>query len=236
MNAHTLSQFDDDLNHLHLESLKMLKLTRRNTKQAINALLQGDKEKATRVIAADKIINALELHIDQAARMLIVHHQPVASDLRSVFGALKITTELERISDLAACIGRVTCDLELENSTSEIAIMKPLLLNMFRLTREAITARDPALAAQVIKYDTHLNNSYNTVQRVMHSMMLENPAQTTQCLALINIAKRIERAGDHLKNIAEMIIYMASGQEVRHIDPSELAALLEEEDDDNDDT
>ncbi len=236
MNApHTLRKFDEDLGHLHQDILKMLKLTRRNTKQAINAVLRGDKEKAAKVIAADEIVNALELHIDQAARMLIVHHQPVASDLRIVFSALKMTTELERISDLATCISHQVGKLKLESSTSELAIMKPLLLNMFRLTREAITANDPALAAQVIQYDQHVNNSYNAVQRVLHSMMVENPAQITQCIILSNVAKRVERAGDHLKNIAQMIIYMSSGQEVRHIDPSELTALLEEEDDDDDD-
>ncbi|MDQ6950643.1 MAG: phosphate signaling complex protein PhoU [Mariprofundales bacterium] len=235
MNAHTFTQFDEDLDYLHAEILKMLKLTRRNTKNAINALLNGDKEKAENVIAADQIVNALELHIDQAARLLIVHHQPVASDLRAVFSALKMTTELERISDLAACIAKVTREIDLTTSTSELAIMKPLLLNMFRLTRESIKQRDPGLAAQVISYDIHLNNSYSAVQRVMHSMMMENPSQTTQCIALTNVAKRIERAGDHLKNIAQMVIYMTSGQEVRHIDADQLAALLAEEDD-NDET
>jgi len=85
----------------------------------------------------------------------------------------------------------------------------------------------------VISYDQHLNNSYSAVQRVMHSMMMENPALTSQCIAISNVAKRIERAGDHLKNIAQMVIYMSSGQEARHINLDQLAALLAEDDDDD---
>lgn len=232
---HTFAPFDEDLRDMHNDLLVMMKVARRNAKQAINALLKGDKEKANKVIAADEIVDALELQIDQKARMVIVHHQPVVSDLRTVFTTMKITTELERISDLATCIAKVSLERNLDSAASEIEIMKPLLLNMFRLTRQAFKASDAAIAAQLIAYDAHLNNSCNAVQRVLHSLMVEDSSRTGECLAIGNIAKRIERMGDHLKNIGQMIIYQASGQEVRHIDPKELEALLSDDEDDLDD-
>ncbi len=231
-NAHTFRQFDEDIAHLRQDTMKMLKLARRNTKQAISALLTGDREKAERVIAADEVVNALEVQIDQMARMMVVHHQPVASDLRIVFTTIKITTDLERISDLAVCIARVARDHQPDVAASEIAVMKPLVMNMFRMTREAFANSDPAIAAQVLAYDEHVNDSCLAVQRVLHSLMMETPARTTESLTVSNIAKRIERIGDHLKNIAQMIIYLASGQEVRHVSPDELNALLADEEDD----
>jgi len=233
MNAHTFQQFDEDIKHLQKEMLTMLKLARRNCKQAINALLTDDDAKADRVINADTVVNDMELEIDQMARMMVVHHQPVASDLRLVFTTLKMTTDLERISDLACCIARVAKENKCQLSASEIMIMKPLILNMFRMTREAITQSDIAIATQVLTFDHQLNISCITVQRALHSIMMEDPTRTTECLNISSIAKRIERIGDHLKNIAQMVIYLASGQEVRHVDPRELEALLAEDDDDD---
>jgi len=234
MNAHTFQQFDVDIQDLQKEMLKMLKLTRRNTKQAINALLTEDDAKADRVIAADDMVNLLEVEIDRKARLMVVHHQPVASDLRFVFTTLKITTDLERISDLASCIARAAKECHGAQAASEIMIMKPLVLNMFRMTRAAITASDSTLAAQVITFDYNLNNSCRTVHRALQSLIMEDPRRTTECLDIGSIAKRIERIGDHLKNICQMVIYLAEGQEVRHVDPRELEALLADDDDDDD--
>jgi len=197
--------------------------------------IKGNQEKARQLIYADDIVNALELQIDRKARMVIVHHQPVVSDLRTVFTTMKITTELERISDLATCIARVGSEHELDVVTSEIMIMKPLLLNMFRLTRQAFKNSDVTIAGQLIEYDTHLNNSCIAIQRVLHSIMVEDGRRTGECIVIANIAKRIERMGDHLKNIAQMIIYQISGQEVRHIDQAALAELLSDDDDDDED-
>jgi len=231
MNSHTFSAFDDDLRDIHNDILTMIKLARRNSKKAINALLKGDREKARQVIDADEIVDALELQIDQKARMIIVHHQPMAGDLRTVFTTMKITTELERISDLATCIARVASEHEHDSTADEVMIMKPLLLNMFRLTLQAFKASDVGIAAQLIAYDQHLNDSCRAIDRVLHSMMVEDSARTGACITIANIAKRIERIGDHLKNIGQMIIYQASGQEVRHVDPNALAALLQDDED-----
>ncbi|RMH51321.1 MAG: phosphate transport system regulatory protein PhoU [Zetaproteobacteria bacterium] len=232
MNRHTFSAFDDDLRDIHDDILTMMKLARRNSKRAINALLNGQKEKARRVIDADEVVDALELQIDRKARMIIVHHQPVASDLRTVFTTMKITTELERISDLATCIARMALEEEPDPVTDELMIMKPLLFNMFRLALQAFKASDAAIAAQLIAYDRHLNESCHAIDRVLHSMMVEDPARTERCIAVANVAKRIERIGDHLKNIGQMIVYQVSGREARHVDPKMLEALLCGDDED----
>ncbi|MDQ6964057.1 MAG: phosphate signaling complex protein PhoU [Mariprofundales bacterium] len=235
MTTHTFGQFDIDINELRQEMLKMLKLARRNTKQAINALLNSDIEKAERVIASDGIINALEVDIDRKARLMVVHHQPVASDLRFVFTTLKITTDIERISDLASCIARVAKESPDVSSANEVMVMKPLILNMFRMIRRAIVQSDAELASQVITYDYNLNNSCHTVDRALHSFIMEDPSRTTECFKIAGVSKRIERIGDHLKHIAQMVIYLTKGQEVRHVNPQELEQFLAEEDDDDDD-
>ncbi len=234
MTDHILRRFDKDLEDLNTHMERMFKLVRKNIKQAMEALFTGDRELAESTIEQDKAVNALEVEVDELARQLIVFHQPVASDLRFVFAALKIVTDLERMGDLAASIAQNVKQLEGEvpQEHFQLPLMKELVIEQLKAARNAYRERDPVQAQAVIERDRTIDEIYAANQRIMLTYMAENPALISHCMAVANIAKVIERIGDHVTNVAEMVIYVARGHEVRHTDPGRILELLEGEDDD----
>jgi len=235
MTEHTLKRFDEELDELASLINSMFKIIRKNIKQAVKAMFDGDLELASRVIKQDEAANALEVQADEVARNLIIRHQPTASDLRFVFAATKIVTDLERMSDLAAGISKIVIDTKgvLPTRNASIPAIQELLLNQLKNVRLAYKNRDVHRAQQVIEYDQLINDEFANSQRVMLTYMAENPSAISSCMALTNIAKALERIGDHATNIAEMVIYMAIGHEVRHIDLMKLKEFLETEEDDD---
>jgi len=234
MPEHTLKRFDTELNELNNLIKSMFKIVRKNIKQALQALIEGDTELAKTVIKHDEAANALEVQSDEAARNLIVHHQPAASDLRFVFAATKIVTDLERMSDMAANIANNVLNIEgaTPKNLASIPVMQDLVLDQLKNVRNAYLERSAVKAQTIIERDHLINEAFANTQRVMLTVMVEKPAKITQCMALINVAKILERIGDHITNIAEMVIYTDVGHEVRHIDMEALRKLLEEGDDD----
>jgi len=236
MPEHTLKRFDTELDELNNLIKSMFKIVRKNIKQALQALIEGDEELAKTVIKHDEAANALEVQSDEAARNLIVHHQPAASDLRFVFAATKIVTDLERMSDMATNIAGNVLNIEgaTPKNLASIPVMQDLVLDQLKNVRHAYLERSATEAQTIIERDHLINEAFANTQRVMLTVMVEKPAKITQCMALINIAKVMERIGDHITNIAEMVIYTDVGHEVRHIDMEELRRLLAEEGDDDD--
>lgn len=234
MPEHTFRRFDTDLSDLTGLITTMFKIVRKNTKQSLNALLDGDLELAQKVIEQDEIVNALEVQADEAARNLIIRHQPAASDLRFVFAATKIVTNLERMSDHAASMAKKVIQMkgELPLEKASIRIMRENILGQLKGVRQAFLNRNAHDAQLIIENDHLINDEYETIQRVLLTHMIENPASISQCLGLLKITRMIERIGDHAKNISEMLIYTVIGHEVRHINHDELMALLEGEEDD----
>ncbi len=234
MTDHTLRRFDKELEDLNAHIEAMFKLVRKNLKQAMQALFARDRALAESVIEQDKAVNALEVEADEMARQLIVLHQPVATDLRFVFAALKIVTDLERMGDLAASIAHNVLRLEGETPFEDfqLPLMKELVLEQFKAARNAYRERDPVKAQAVIERDRTIDEIYAANQRVMLTYMAENPSLISHCMAVVNTAKVLERIGDHVTNIAEMVIYVARGHEVRHTAPGRILELLEGEDDD----
>jgi len=235
MPEHTLKRFDTELDELNNLIKSMFRIVRKNIKQALQALIEGDTKLAKKVIKHDEAANALEVQVDEAARNLIVHHQPAASDLRFVFAATKIVTDLERMSDIATNIADDVLNLEgvTPKNLASIPVMQDLILDQLKQVRLAYRERSATKAQIIIERDHLINQAFANTQRVMLTVMVEKPARITQCMALIDIAKVLERVGDHITNIAEMVIYTDSGYEVRHIDIEALKALLAEEGDDD---
>jgi len=236
MPEHTLKRFDTELDDLNNLIKSMFKIVRKNIKQALQALIEGNTKLAKTVIKHDESANALEVQSDEAARNLIVHHQPAASDLRFVFAATKIVTDLERMSDMAANIADNVLNIEgaTPKNLGSIPVMQDLVFDQLKAVRHAYLERSATKAQAIIERDHRINEAFANPQRVMLTVMAESPAKITQCLAIINIAKVMERIGDHITNIAEMVIYTDVGHEVRHIDREELRRLLAEEGDDDD--
>ena len=230
---HTLSRFDDELNELHQLINTMFKITRKNIKQSLTSIFNADTAMAEQVIARDEVVNALELKIDELARTLIIQFQPAASDLRVVFSATKIVTDLERMSDLAAQLARNALNMDgfIPQKSTSVPVMRELLLTQVKSTRKAYITNSVLMAKKVIEQDKFLDDSYENCQRVLLTRMAEDPSTISQSIALTNIAKVIERIGDHACNIAEMIIFSSSSHEVRHLSIEELNDVLEDEED-----
>ena len=231
--SHTLSRFDNELNELQQLINTMFKITRKNIKQSLTSIFNADTAMAEQVIARDEVVNALELKIDELARTLIIQFQPAASDLRVVFSATKIVTDLERMSDLATQLARNTLTMDgfIPQKSTSVPVMRELLLTQVKSTRKAYITNNVLMAKKVIEQDTLLDDSYENCQRVLLTRMAEDPSTISQSIALTNIAKVIERIGDHACNIAEMIIYSSSSHEVRHLSIEELNDVLEDEED-----
>jgi len=233
MQAHTLKSFDVALNDLSDRINLMYKLVRKNLRQCQKSFKDQDVELAEIIIQRETMLNDLEVAIDEAARQLIVHHQPAASDLRFVFAATKIVTDLERMGDLTINIAKTIQRLNASehNVPMVFGTLSELVIDQIKLSRCAFLNRDPHVAAQAIEHDDLIDAQFVNDQRTLLTHMAENPSLISQCMQLSTCLKQLERIGDHAVNTAEMVIYMIVGREARHISQEELAALVGEDED-----
>ena len=233
MKKHTLTPFDTEIDQLNMLIYSMFKISRKNIKYSLKAMMEGDIELAQEVIKDDEAVNALEVQADEVARNIIIHYQPTASDLRFVFAAIKIVTDLERLSDMAVSIADnvITMDGILPQYLASIPMMQEMVLEQLKSVRHAHQENNAQQAQSIIERNHLINEEFTNTQRVMLTHMAENPASISQCVVLTNIAKVLERIGDHITNIAEMVIYSAMGFEVRHIAAEDIKTLLAGEDD-----
>jgi len=234
MQAHTLKSFDVALDDLSDRINLMYKLVRKNVRQCQKAFKDHDVVLAEIIIKREAMLNDLEVAIDEAARQLIVHHQPAASDLRFVFAATKIVTDLERMGDLTTNIARTIQRLNASeyNVPMVFGTLSELVIEQIKLSRRAFSNRDQHVAAQAIEHDDLIDAQFVNDQRTLLTYMAENPALISHCMQLSTCLKQLERIGDHAVNTAEMVIYMVVGREARHITQEELLMLVGEDEDD----
>ena len=217
--------FDEELKELHKEILRMGVLTQEAIFKSIEALKNRDKAQAQEIIDTDDRIDELELAIDERCIDLIARHQPMAGDLRFITTGMKINAELERIADLAVDISQRVLEL------MEKPLLKPLIdipklstiaQNMVRDSIDAFVNRDVGLAKKVVLSDEEADNLRNLVQEeLINDYMAKDPATAPRAVALLLIARHLERICDHTTNIAEDVIYMVEGKVVKH-HPEEL--------------
>ena len=217
--------FDEELKELHKEILKMGVLTQEAIFKSIEALKNRDKAQAQEIIDTDDRIDELELAIDERCIDLIARHQPMAGDLRFITTGMKINAELERIADLAVDISQRVLEL------MEKPLLKPLIdipklstiaQDMVRDSIDAFVNRDVELAKKVALSDEEADNLRNLVQEeLINDYMAKDPATAPRAVALLLIARHLERICDHTTNIAEDVIYMVEGKVVKH-HPEEL--------------
>ena len=231
MQKHTLVPFDKELDELNQLIQSMLKISQKNIKHSLKALKKGDAKLAQKVIQNDKAVDALEVQADDIARNIIVRHQPAASDLRFVFAAIKIVTDLERLSDMAVSIAYnvLNLDGDIPKNLATIPVMQEMVMDQLKKVFNVYQEYDAQQAQVIIEHNALINEAFINTQRVMLTYMEENPSKISQYMALTNIAKLLERIGDHITNIAEMVIYSAKGFDVRHISAEEIKQLLAEE-------
>ena len=227
MTEHINKQFDQDLEAIRSRMLQMGGLVESHIRAAIAGYLEGDAQRAEAVIAGDAKVNELELAIDNDLGQVIVRRQPAASDLRLILAASKIVTDLERIGDEAAKIARMARDIAAGGSApnprmAPLGHISEVSIGMLRRALDAFARMDAAAAAKVCGEDAAIDEEFQAIIRQLITFMMEDPRTITAALQVVWVAKAFERIGDHAKNIAEYVIYIVKGRDVRHIPLAEL--------------
>ena len=211
--------FDVEAQQLKNRLLAMGEFVENQIVQAKQALMDADKALADQVIANDHKVNAMDVEIDEAALRLLALHHPTACDLRSITTAMKIATELERISDLSENICERAIELADEPQLTpyiDISQMAESSIHMVKDALEAFVMEDSTLARRVCDNDDLVDNLIEQIFRKLLSFMLEEPQSTTRGIRVMFVAKYIERIADHATNIAELVVYLVEGKIIRH--------------------
>lgn len=193
---------------------------------SIKALVDRDADLASRIIERDTLVNTMDVEIDENCMRLLALQAPAARDLRFVTTAMKISTELERMSDISENISERVIELNEEPQLKpyiDIPRMANWTMMMVREALDAFVRSDAALARKVCADDDFVDNLTHQLFRELLSFMIENPVTITRAIRLTFIGKSLERIADHATNIAELVIYMVEGKIIRHMTPSVLS-------------
>ena len=217
-----LRHFDEELAELKATLVRMASLAEDQIDQALSALTNRDSDQARQVIARDHKVNALDVEIDEECLRLLALHQPAARDLRLVTTAMKISTELERISDLAENVCERTIELNEEPQLKpyiDIPRMGNIARAMVKESIDAFVKDDSALARKVLANDDMVDDLMEQIFRELLSFMIEDPRTISRATRLTFVAKYLERMADHATNIAELVVYLVEGKIIRHTTP-----------------
>ena len=216
---HTNREYEQELRKLREQVLRMGAKVEDIISGSIKALLERDTVLATRMIAFDRKINQMEIDIDELCMVILARRQPVASDLRFITMALKLVTDLERIGDLGVNISERVVELNDEPQLKpyvDLPRMADEVQSMLREALDAFVAGDPDRAQAVIERDKTVDAYYTQVFRELLTYMMEDTHNIYRATRLQSIAKYLERIGDHATNLAEMVVFMVKGKDIRH--------------------
>ena len=227
MAEHTSKQFDAELEDVRTRVLQMGGLVEEQIRRAVDALSSGDMQEIEAVQANDHRVNAMEVELDEACSHIIARRQPAAGDLRLIIAVIKTITDLERIGDEAEKIARMAKlihDAErMHMPRLEIRHVANLALAMLRKALDAFARLDVKAAQAVVEQDEAVDSEFRSILRQLITFMMEDPRTITRCLEILFVAKALERIGDHSKNMAEYVIYMVEGRDVRHMHSDTVA-------------
>lgn len=220
MTEHTFKQFDVDIDQIRSELLRMGGLVQSMIGDAMKVVAGGDTEALERVRANEKEVNALEIEIDDRIVNLIARRQPAAVDLRVVLAVSKMLTDMERCGDEAETIARranrihedaqrFVPELELQHIATAVSAMLSDVMDSF-------ARHDSVQAAAVVRSDKQVDKEWKSTVRSLVSYMIEDPRTISGGIDLLFVARSLERIGDHCKNMAERVIFMVHGADVRH--------------------
>jgi len=231
---HLSKQFETDLDTTRTRVLQMGGLVEAQILSAIQAFSTGDQALIEQVIENDARVNGYEVAIDGACNHIVVKRQPAASDLRLIMAISKIVTDLERIGDEAKKIARMA--KKIHESGAHVAQRFPAIrhaaqiaVKMLRQALDAFARLDVASAAVVLKEDSELDAEFRSVLRQLITYMMEDPRTISTAVETVWIAKAIERIGDHSKNVAEQVIYIVKGTDVRHTSFADIERQIAKE-------
>ena len=227
MSEHTYKLYDAELESIRAKVLEMGGLVEQQIVDALQALLSADAKLADEVISLDHRVNALEVSVDEDCSHIIARRQPTAGDLRMIMMVVKTVTDLERIGDEATKIARVAQQINQSGMLyaprfGEIKAMVALVREMLHMALDAFARPDISRTAEVARRDELVDEHFRAAMRQLITFMLEDPRTISMTLEVLFVAKAIERIGDHAKNIAEYVVYMVKGKDVRHISVQEM--------------
>ncbi|WP_077002216.1 phosphate signaling complex protein PhoU [Variovorax sp. KK3] len=229
---HLSSQFDSELNTVSSRVMELGGMVESQINQAVYALAQFDTDAADRVIETEVRVNAMEIEIDRELSSIIARRQPTARDLRLLIAISKTTANLERVGDEANKIARMVKSIIESGSaralpSTELRIASDLASGLLRKALDAFARLDTAAAVSILKDDDLIDKEFDGFVRKLVTYMMEDPRTISASLDLLFLAKAIERIGDHAKNIAEFIIYIVKGADVRHTSMQEIESALQ---------
>jgi len=216
---HILGTFDEALASLRNNVLMMAGLTERSLERAMKGLFERNDNLCLSAIADDEEIDQLEKQMDKDGVDILLRFQPLASDLRRVVSAMKLSSNLERMADQATSIARRARKLNQHPPLTEVELIRPMYehaMSMFKDSIDAFVREDVDLGCAVVQRDENLDDLNGTVSRKLIDRMAGDPGQLRGYLNLIFIARALERVGDHATNMAEEAVYAAAAEDIRH--------------------
>ncbi len=220
---HLSTQFDNELSGISTRVLEMGGLVESQVAQSVHALTQFNGETASLVLKQEERVNAMEVEIDRDLSSIIARRQPTARDLRLLIAVSKTIANLERIGDEAARIARTVQRLlnagvssRMRLPVSDLTFECELATRQLRKVLDAFARLDVNAAIDVLKHDDQIDREFEGLMRKLITYMMEDPRTISSAIDLVFVAKALERVGDHAKNLAEQIIYIVKGTDVRH--------------------
>jgi phosphate transport system protein len=217
---HTDKKYEEELKKLREEILYMGGLVEDQIQKAVTSLVDRDSELAKVIIERDHEVNRLDVEIDERCIKLLALHQPAGRDLRFITTGLKITTDLERIGDMAVNICERALELNQEAQLKpyiDVPRMARISQRMIRESLDAFVREDTELALKVCKDDDEVDQLNAQIFRETLTFMLENAQTISRATKISSVSKYLERIADHATNIAEMVIFMVKGKSIRHM-------------------
>ncbi len=228
---HLSTQFDSELTSVSTKVMELGGLVESQIRQAIYALSHFSVEAADEVTDTEHRVNAMEIEIDHDLSSIIARRQPTARDLRLLIAISKTTANLERVGDEAEKIARMVRSIIQSGAprslpSLELRVASDLASGLLNKALDAFARLDVAAAVAILKEDDLIDAEFDGFVRKLITYMMEDPRMISPSLDLLFLAKAIERIGDHAKNIAEFIIYVVKGEDVRHSPREKLESVL----------
>ncbi len=228
---HISQQFNQDLSELRNKLLNMGGIVQRQVADAVEALVTSNSELAETVRNKEQEVDSLEMMIDEDCTQLIARRQPAASDLRLVISIIKMVADVERIGDEASKIAKMAIRLTEEGKAPrgyvEIRHISDHVSQMVHGALDAFARFDIDVALDIIKEDHAVDAEYKSAIRSLMMFMMEDPRSITQIQSVLWVLRALERIGDHACNLAEHVIYIVKGKDVRHMPIQQAEQLVE---------
>ncbi|GAA3582926.1 MULTISPECIES: phosphate signaling complex protein PhoU [Marinobacter] len=227
---HISHQFNEELAELKTQFLKMGGLVEQQLADAVKALIDNDGHLADEIRARDKTVDRMEVEIDEESTRVIARRQPTARDLRLVVSVIKMVADLERVGDEAKKIAKFAMGLSEEGKAPrgyvEVRHIGNHVGGMLHDALDAFARLDSELALQVMKEDKRVDEEYQAAIRSLLTFMMEDTRNISRCMSVMWVLRALERVGDHACNIAENVIFMVKGEDVRHTSMEEAERVV----------